>query len=67
MTRKRTAAYTAGMTNSPIPRSKVRRLPCMAMVSTLFAAAACTPPALALDGKWTPEQVLQLDARWLKR
>lgn len=30
---------------------------------TVFAAA----PAFALDGKWTPGQVLDIDARWLKR
>jgi len=67
MTTERAALYTARMTNTPTLRSQVRRLSCTAMVSTLFAAAVCAPPAFALDGKWTPEQVLQLEARWLKR
>ena len=29
--------------------------------------ATCASPAFALDGKWTPEQVLDLDPAWLKR
>lgn len=31
-------------------------------IATLVAAT----PALALDGKWTPEQVLEIDPAWLK-
>src|SRR5205085_9298135 len=34
-----------------------------ALVLTLFVAL----PAFALEGKWTPQQVLQLDAAWLKK
>jgi len=34
----------------------------------LLAAALCLlPAARAEEGKWTPQQVLQLDANWLKR
>jgi hypothetical protein len=29
--------------------------------------AMSVPPALALDGKWTPAQVLEIDAVWLKQ
>jgi Peptidase S46 len=34
-----------------------------ALVLILFVAL----PAFALEGKWTPQQVLQLDAAWLKK
>lgn len=47
--------------------SRTRRPLALALASfalpTVFAAA----PAFALDGKWTPGQVLDIDARWLKR
>ena len=33
----------------------------------VLAAACLAPPILAEEGKWTPQQVLQLDAQWLKR
>ena len=34
----------------------------------LWAAAvsSLSSPALAVEGKWTPEQVLQHDAKWLR-
>ena len=34
-----------------------------ALLATLFAAA----PAWALDGKWTPGQVLEISPKWLKQ
>ncbi len=34
---------------------------------TLALAALCAPFAFAEEGKWTPQQVLQLDPHWLKR
>jgi hypothetical protein len=34
---------------------------------TLLVAAPAAFPALALDGKWTPQQVLDIDPKWLKR
>lgn len=34
---------------------------------TLMIAALVATPALALDGKWTPDQVLKIDADWLKQ
>jgi hypothetical protein len=34
--------------------------------ASIVAAALCVQPLLAEEGKWTPQQVLQLDARWLK-
>jgi Peptidase S46 len=37
------------------------------LLSALLISAAFAPPALALDGKWTPAQVLDIDAAWLKR
>lgn len=47
--------------------SRTRRPLALALAAfalpTVFAAA----PAFALDGKWTPGQVLDIDARWLKR
>jgi len=36
-------------------------------LSFFVAALLAATPALALDGKWTPDQVLQLDARWLRQ
>ncbi len=39
----------------------------LAFASFAAVAAACIWPAHALDGKWTPEQVLDLDPAWLKR
>jgi Peptidase S46 len=50
---------------SPTPQTRFRRYSCRFAIAALFAA--CTPPALALDGKWTPAQVLDIDAAWLKR
>lgn len=38
----------------------------LALLASGFAAAWLSP-AHALDGKWTPEQVLDLDPAWLKR
>ena len=37
------------------------------MRHALFAIALLASPVLALEGKWTPQQVLQLDAAWLKK
>jgi len=32
-----------------------------------MAVGLCSPTLVAEEGKWTPQQVLKLDARWLKR
>jgi Peptidase S46 len=37
------------------------------LLSALLFSTACAQPALALDGKWTPAQVLDIDAGWLKQ
>ncbi|HEV2721485.1 MAG TPA: S46 family peptidase, partial [Thermoanaerobaculia bacterium] len=37
------------------------------MRHAFLAIALLASPALALEGKWTPRQVLQLDAAWLKK
>lgn len=65
MTRVRRGHYTAPMTR-PQPSARMPRRPLSALVG-LVAALGFAAPAAALDGKWTPEQVLQLEARWLKR
>ncbi len=41
--------------------------PRFARTALALALLAPLAPALALDGKWTPDQVLQLDARWLRK
>ena len=41
----------------------MRKLVLPTLLATLFAVA----PAFALDGKWTPGQVLDIDAKWLKQ
>jgi hypothetical protein len=40
----------------------MRSILLLVLLSLFFAAA----PGLALDGKWTPQQVLELDPDWLK-
>ncbi len=50
---------------SPTPQTGFRRYSSRIAIAALFAA--CIQPALALDGKWTPAQVLDIDAAWLKR
>ncbi len=40
--------------------------PAIAFLAALIAASAPLP-AFALDGKWTPEQVLDIDPKWLKQ
>ena len=37
------------------------------MRHALLAIVLLASPAFALEGKWTPQQVLQLDAAWLKK
>lgn len=37
----------------------------MKTISIVCAAALLAAPALALDGKWTPGQVLEIDPNWL--
>ncbi len=39
----------------------------MKIISLAIAALLAATPALALDGKWTPEQVLDIDPAWLKQ
>ena len=39
----------------------------LVLVALLAATAPASPPALALDGKWTPQQVLDIDPKWLKQ
>jgi hypothetical protein len=34
---------------------------------TFLVAAAALPPLAAVEGKWTPQQVLELDAAWLRQ
>ncbi len=41
--------------------------PSATLLSALLLSAAYAPPAFALDGKWTPAQVLDIDAGWLKK
>jgi len=36
------------------------------LIPIFLLALGATAPALALDGKWTPGQVLEIDADWLK-
>lgn len=36
-------------------------------LTALLATAPVAVPAFALEGKWTPEQVLDIDPKWLKR
>ena len=52
-----------------VSRSARRRARLAAAFAALAAtlAVALAAPAFALDGKWTPQQVLDLDPRWLKR
>ena len=38
----------------------------LALAAALMAASAAFP-AFALDGKWTPQQVLDIDPKWLKQ
>lgn len=57
MTARSRAHYTPRMSTVPVLR---------ATACALLALSAATP-ALALDGKWTPGQVLELDARWLRK
>ncbi|MBK9654618.1 MAG: S46 family peptidase [Rhodanobacteraceae bacterium] len=38
----------------------------MKTLTFAIAALLAATPALALDGKWTPEQVLEIDPAWLK-
>jgi hypothetical protein len=38
----------------------------MKTIALAIAALLAATPALALDGKWTPEQVLDIDPAWLK-
>jgi hypothetical protein len=38
----------------------------MKTLTLAIAALLAATPALALDGKWTPEQVLDIDPAWLK-
>jgi hypothetical protein len=38
----------------------------MKTLTLAIAVLLAATPALALDGKWTPEQVLDIDAAWLK-
>src|ERR1051326_182511 len=38
-----------------------------AMKRALILVALLASPAFGLEGKWTPRQVLQLDAAWLKK
>ena len=39
----------------------------MKTITLAIAALLAATPALALDGKWTPDQVLQIDPTWLKQ
>jgi hypothetical protein len=50
--------YTSGMTKTHMTTTGLA----LALAATLTAL-----PAHALDGKWTPQQVLDIDARWLKQ
>ncbi len=48
-------------------RALLRSLPALLPVLCTAGAGTVSLPAHALDGKWTPQQVLDIDARWLKR
>src|SRR5712691_4731181 len=39
----------------------------VAWIAVLLLAPGAAPLARAEEGKWTPQQVLQLDPQWLKR
>lgn len=47
--------------------SRTRRPLALALAAFALATVFAAAPAFALDGKWTPGQVLDIDARWLKR
>lgn len=38
----------------------------MRLASVMLAGALLSPAALAGEGKWTPQQILELDAKWLR-
>lgn len=54
---------------APAAAHYTRRMNALRTRLPLVLALVALPvaPALALDGKWTPQQVLDIDARWLKR